>query len=174
MNSKTYLKYLFKTAATRSEVKKQTPSEAQIQAGNYPKLHLTWQGLDISIENPRGSTRSGVDPDGNEWSHTMSSDYGYIRRTQARDGDHVDCFLSPSYRSATVVHIIDQVDPKSKKFDEHKCMIGWGTQDEARKAYLENYDRGWSGLGAITTVGVQEFKTWVRSPSALRPYSRTL
>lgn len=79
-----------------------------------------------------------------------------------KKGDHVDVFLSPTFRAATVVHIIDQTDPKTGKFDEHKCMIGWDTQEEAKKAYLSNYEPGWKGFGDITTMSMPAFVKWVK------------
>jgi len=66
------------------------PTEAQKEAGNYRKGHLTLQGLDIALENPKGSTRSGTDQDGKTWQSNMAHDYGYIKRTLGADGDHVD------------------------------------------------------------------------------------
>ncbi len=41
-----------------------TPTPAQQAAGNYKKAHIKVQGLDIAIENPTGTERTGVDPDG--------------------------------------------------------------------------------------------------------------
>lgn len=54
------------------------PTDAEKEAGNYEKGHVIIQGLDISIENPKGSFRSGVDKDGKPWSVKMPSHYGYI------------------------------------------------------------------------------------------------
>jgi hypothetical protein len=155
----------------RDIVKKQSPSEAQKSYGNYKKLHILWNGLRISVENPRGSRRSGKDKNGSEWSRTLTHDYGYVRGSEGKDGDHVDVFLSPKYRSAKNVHIIDQLDPETGKFDEHKVMIGFDTQDSARRAYMENYQRGWKGCGDITTMSVPAFKIWVFSPKSKSPVS---
>jgi len=49
------------------------------------------QGMDISIENKKGSTRSGTDKDGHEWKCFMHNSYGYIRGTVGVDKDHLDC-----------------------------------------------------------------------------------
>jgi hypothetical protein len=65
------------------------PTEAQKEAGNYRKGHTRISGLDISIENPAGSVRSGQDRSGKPWSVEMGAHYGYIRGTEGRDGDHV-------------------------------------------------------------------------------------
>jgi hypothetical protein len=54
------------------------------------------QGMDISIENKKGSVRSGTDKNGKAWSQKMGWDYGYIRGTVGKDKDHVDCFLGPN------------------------------------------------------------------------------
>jgi len=161
--TKEYLASVFlKSAASeRQIVRKQTPSKAQKDAGNYKKLHIHAHGLRISIENPRGSIRSGVSKDGKKWSNTLTHDYGYVRESCANDSDCIDVFLSPRFRTAKVVHIIDQVDPKTGKFDEHKCMIGWDSQEEAKKAYLSNYEKGWQGLGDVVTLTMAGFKKWV-------------
>lgn len=55
------------------------PTQAQIEAGNYKKGHVNLHGLDISIENPAGSTRRGVDENGRGWETKLSHHYGYIK-----------------------------------------------------------------------------------------------
>ena len=139
-----------------------TPTDAQKEAGNYKKGHVTIDGYDISIENPKGSTRSGVDASGKRWESTMASDYGYIRRTEGVDGDHIDVFLSDNPTEGNVF-VVDQVDPETGEFDEHKVMYGFGSADEAREAYLANYEEGWKGLGNITEVTKDEFRKWIDS-----------
>jgi hypothetical protein len=75
------------------------PTEAQQDAGNYQKGHVSIQGLNISIENPKGSTRSGTDGSGKSWSVDMAHHYGYIKaRARARDKDHVDVFVGAEPR----------------------------------------------------------------------------
>ena len=139
------------------------PTVAQKEAGNYKKGHVTIDGFDISIENPRGSIRSGVDENGNEWSVTMHDTYGYIRNTESVDGDHIDIFLSDHIGNWNgSVFVVDQVKPDGS-FDEHKVMYGFDTEDEAREAYLANYSEGWQGLGNITEVSKRGFKKWIES-----------
>ena len=132
------------------------PTEAQKEAGNYRKGHVTIDGMDITIENPKGSVRSGVDSKGNKWSVTMNNDYGYIRMTEGVDGDHIDVFLSDT-PSEGKVFVVDQVNPDTGEFDEHKVMYGFNSEQEAREAYLANYSEGWKGLGDITEVTKEEF-----------------
>lgn len=138
------------------------PTEAQKEAGNYKKGHIKVDGLDISIENPKGSIRRGTDAQGREWQTEMKHSYGYIRRTESVDGDHIDIFLSDTPKRGKVF-VVDQVNPETGEFDEHKVMYGFASEDEARAAYLANYEDGWKGLGAITPVTKAEFKKWIDS-----------
>lgn len=137
------------------------PTEAQKEAGNYRKGHVTIDGLDISIEQPRGSVRSGKDKDGKEWSVVMNNTYGYIRGTEGVDGDHIDIFLSDNPAEGDVF-VVDQVN-EDGTFDEHKVMYGFPDIESAREAYLANYSEGWQGLGAITPVSKENFKKWIDS-----------
>jgi hypothetical protein len=137
------------------------PTEAQKEAGNYKKGHVKIDGYDVTIENPKGSERSGTDASGKKWSVTMNNTYGYIRGTEGVDGDHIDVFLSDD-PSQGDVFVVDQVN-EDGSFDEHKVMYGFPDIESARKAYLSNYEEGWQGLGAITPVSKEEFKKWINS-----------
>ena len=137
------------------------PSEAQKEAGNYKKGHIKINGFDITIEQPSGSVRSGKDANGKEWSVTMNNTYGYIRGTESVDGDHIDVFLGPDMNS-DIVYVVDQVNTDGS-FDEHKVMMGFSSLEDARSAYLSNYEEGWQGLGNITGVALDEFKKWIDS-----------
>lgn len=137
------------------------PSEAQKEAGNYKKGHVKINGFDVSIEQPAGSVRSGKDASGKEWSQVMNNTYGYIRGTKGVDGDHIDVFLGPDMNS-DMVYVVDQVNTDGS-FDEHKVMMGFSSLEEARSAYLSNYEDGWQGLGNITGVALDEFKKWIDS-----------
>lgn len=137
------------------------PSEAQKEAGNYKKGHIKIDGFDITIEQPAGSVRSGKDADGKEWSVVMNNTYGYIRGTKGVDGDHIDVFLGPNTDSE-MVYVVDQVNPDGS-FDEHKVMMGFNSLEDAKNAYLSNYEEGWQGLGDITGIPLTGFKEWVDS-----------
>ncbi len=135
------------------------PTEAQKEAGNYKKGHTIIQGLNISIEQPKGSTRSGKDPNGKKWSVKMNNHYGYIRGTQGKDKDHIDVFIGDSPTSKKV-YVVDQMGSDGL-FDEHKVMIGFDSLEEAKAAYLSNYEEGWQGLGEITETSMDGFKEWI-------------
>jgi hypothetical protein len=139
------------------------PTEAQKKSGVYKKGHLPPKfvgGLRIAIENPAGSERSGKSPDGTEWKNTMANHYGYIKGTVGKDKDHVDVFIGGNPGSKKVF-VVDQVN-KDGSFDEHKALVGFNTEAEARKAYLANYTPGWTGLGAISEMPMAAFKSWVK------------
>lgn len=138
-----------------------TPTEAQKKAGNYKKGHVRIDGYDITIEQPKGSTRSGTDENGKTWETKMNNTYGYIRGTQSVDGDHIDVFLSDNPTKGNV-YVVDQIDQKTGEFDEHKVMYGFNSMEEAKNAYLSNYSKGWK-IGNITEVNKEEFKKWVES-----------
>ena len=147
-----------------------TPTEAQKKAGNYKKGHVRIDGYDITIEQPKGSTRSGTDENGKTWETKMNNTYGYIRGTQSVDGDHIDVFLSYNPTEGNV-YVVDQIDQKTGEFDEHKVMYGFNSMEEAKNAYLSNYSKGWK-IGNITEVNKEEFKKWVESSQRkTKPFS---
>nr|DAE73953.1 MAG TPA: Type I restriction enzyme [Caudoviricetes sp.] len=151
-----------KRTRKKEEAKVDTnPTEAQKEAGNYRKGHIKVDGMDITIEQPKGSVRRGKDINGKEWETEMHNTYGYIRGTESVDGDHIDIFLSDTPETGNVF-VIDQVN-KDGSFDEHKVMYGFSDMESAKKAYLSNYEDGWQGLGNITEVSKEEFKKWIDS-----------
>lgn len=134
------------------------PSQAQKDAGNYKLGHAIVGGLDVSIENPAGTSRRP------EWPPLKHS-YGYVKRSEGADGDHVDVFLGPKAADPTnPVFIVDQVN-KDGSFDEHKVMVGFADKGAARRGYLANYEKGWQGLGDITPMPFEQFKGWVKDPT---------
>ncbi|MEI7752773.1 MAG: hypothetical protein WCJ71_11890, partial [Candidatus Omnitrophota bacterium] len=139
------------------------PTLAQKEAGNYQKAHITIQGLEIAVENPAGSERSGVGRDGKKWTSRLHHHYGYIKGTKGRDKDHLDVFLGPDPETADKVFIVNQTNTDSGAFDEHKILIGFSSEEEARTAYLSNYEEGWQGLGSICPLFMDEFKDWLKN-----------
>lgn len=150
------------------------PSDAQKESGNYKKGHIKFGGYDYTIENPKGSTRSGKDADGKEWKVTMHDTYGYIRGKFGKDGDHLDMFINDKADLDNWngdVFVVDQVNSDGS-FDEHKVMYGYDSMDDAKKAYLANYSKGWNGLGNITGASKAEFDKWLdTSNRKLKPFA---
>lgn len=142
------------------------PTEAQKKAGNYKKGHLKFGGYDFTVETPKGVTRSGKDESGKPWSVTMHDTYGYVLGKIGVDGDHIDMFINDAADLDTFdgnVFVIDQVNPQTGEFDEHKVMYGYPSEEDAKNAYLQNYSPGWKGLGEVTSVPKATFDKWLQS-----------
>lgn len=140
------------------------PSPAQIKAGNYKKKHIRFQGLEISIENPRGSVRSGTDRNGHAWRTRMRWDYGYIRGSKGVDKDHVDCYVGPN-ADAAIAYVVHQRKAGDwDHFDEDKVMLGFDSEAAAKAAYLAHYDDS-RFLGPVTAMPMDEFKRKVLATS---------
>lgn len=152
-----------KSAISETETE---PTEAQKKAGNYKKGHLSFGGYDYTVETPKGVTRSGKDEQGKPWSVTMHDTYGYILGKIGVDGDHIDMFINDAADLDTFdgnVYVVDQVNPETGEFDEHKVMYGYPSEEAATEAYLANYSKGWKGLGKVTSVPKATFDKWLES-----------
>lgn len=143
-----------------------SPTEAQKKAGNYKMGHVKVGAFDVTIENPKGSERSGTDANGKKWSVKMNNTYGYIRGTEGVDGDHIDVFLAEDMDKwdGKYVFVVDQYNPDGT-FDEHKVMLGFNSMEEARSAYLSNYEKGWENGRRIVVAKIKtdDFQKWVDS-----------
>lgn len=139
------------------------PTQGQKEAGNYKKGKVKLHGLNISIENPKGSERKGVDESGKEWTSTMDHHYGDIKGTVGADGDSIDTFIGDKPTSEKVF-VVDQINPNTGEFDEHKVMLGFDSKEEAEAGYLSNYDKDWKGAGNITETTTDELKSWMKKP----------
>ena len=142
------------------------PTEAQKEAGNYKKGHVRVGTFDISIEQPKGSVRSGVDANGKKWETTMQNTYGYIRGTEGVDGDHIDVFLSDDIDgwNGRKAFVVDQYN-EDGSFDEHKVMLGFNEAADAETAYFANYDKNWAKKHktVVTAVNLEDFEKWIGS-----------
>ena len=142
------------------------PTEAQKEAGNYKKGHVQIGTFNVTIEQPKGSVRSGVDANGKKWETTMHNTYGYIRGTEGVDGDHIDVFLSNDIDgwNGNKIFVVDQYN-EDGTFDEHKVMLGFNDIEEAESAYLDNYEKGWEKKHKIVVspIHTEEFEKWINS-----------
>lgn len=148
------------------------PSEAQKEAGNYRKAHVRIHGLDIAIENARGANREGIH-NGKSWRVCMPAHYGYIKRTEGADGDHVDAYIGP-HTKCPRVFIINQKDAKTGKFDEHKAFLGFATKQQVINTYRKAFSDGKSDerMGYIAEMSVEQFKDWLASGDTVKPIKR--
>lgn len=139
------------------------PTEEEKESDDYDKGEFDLHGLTFALENPKGSTRSGTDKDGNEWSVTMPAHYGEILGTMGKDKDHLDAYIGDNPESQKV-WVVNQ-HKKEGGFDEHKVFIGF--DDE--QSVINAYDAAFSdGLGpklrnSVAQTTVDEFKDWLES-----------
>lgn len=145
------------------------PTPAQMQAGNYKKGRVSINGIPMVIETPKGTSRSGVDDDGETWSVKMRHDYDYIEGTKGEDGDQLDVLLGPDH-DATHVFVIDQVNPITRSFDEQKVLASFRDLTNAMRGYNSMFSDGSGDARAenVTIMTVPEFKQWMDTPVADR------
>lgn len=146
------------------------PTDAQKIAGNYRKEHISFQGLPISIENKKGSVRSGVDRNGKRWSCVLPADYGYVKRTEGADGDQVDVYIGPDPNSSLVV-IVNQIDKDTRRFDEHKVILGANSEREALDIYTGAFSdaKGRDRIGSVQVLSMDAFKDWLKRGDTTKP-----
>jgi hypothetical protein len=149
-----------RTIREAAEYTESDPTDAQIKAGNYKKGRFSWNGMQIVIENPRGSVRRGVASNGEIWKRDMTAHYGYISGTKGTDGDQVDVFMGRNPESE-VVFVICQTNADGS-FDEHKAILGTTNERKARDLYLSHYPKGWK-CGKVVAMTVAQFKEWLNS-----------
>lgn len=144
-----------------------TPTEKQKLTGIYKKGNIDLKGLHIKIENPKGSIRWGRDSNGQKWLQRMNHHYGYITGTEGNDLDAVDCFIGPA-PNKSLAFVVNQ--GKDGMFDEHKIMLGFESIEDAEKAYMSNYQKGWDGLMSIIQTNTKKLRDWLKNGNKTEPY----
>lgn len=148
-----------------------TPTDQQRKTGNYSKGRFWVRGLEIAIENPRGSKRKP------EW-QPLACHYGYIVRhsdggsvaaPDGKDGDKVDVYLGPDLDSE-IVYVIDQVTAGGR-FDEHKCVLFCRNESQAKELYLANYPSSWH-CGEIHALTWDQFRDWLENGDTTAPMAK--
>lgn len=133
--------------------------------------HRAFQGLRLAIENRTGSVRSGVDKDGKPWRTVMKNPYGYIKGTKGADGEEVDAYLGPK-KDAPQAFVVHQRKADGKSYDEDKVMLGFASQEDARKAFLAHYNSP-KFLGPISEVTMGRLKALLKSDKPLKKIAMT-
>lgn len=152
------------------------PSAIQRKLGNYTKGHFAYRGMNITIENAKGSKRGEKDRFGQERYVKMPAAYGYVRGVIGADGMQMDVYFGKHPESKTV-WVIDQdkfnEEGEDKGFDEHKVMMAYASPEKAIKNYLEShYDGlGHERLSAMTELSYDELKHWFKHGDLKKPIS---
>lgn len=142
-------------AETRAWVAKRDAAIAKRIAKVAFKLEgeTDFQGLDVAIENAKGSVRKGTNADGTKWETKFRTPYGYIRGTKGADGEEVDCYVGPASDASTAYVVHQKNDDGS--YDEDTVMLGYDSKAEAKADILRHYDDP-KYLGSITPVAMEE------------------
>ena len=122
--------------------------------GTFVKGHQR-EGIPISIERAKGTTRSGRNRLGESWSRKTTHHYGFIPGTKGADGEEVDVYVGPG--KSKKVFVVHQLDPAGKSYDEDKVMLGFESQRRAEAAFKEN-SRSDDALGSTTPMTLDDFK----------------
>ncbi len=145
-----------------------TNDNTQVMKDDRPIDFVDFHGINIGIENPKGSVRTGVDPDGNEWSIDMNFDYGFIKNANAIDGDSLDAYIGDD-KDSEKVFVVNQQDPVTGEFDEYKVMFGFDTRQKAVAGYLSQYDSPLF-FGGITEETLDTFRVDIGVAKAGKKY----
>lgn len=127
------------------------------------KKHTSYDGLDLSIEIPKGSYRSGTNHQGVEWSQKMGCHYGYIKLTGAPDGDHLDCYLRAKPTKNAPIWVVHQLTPDGSAYDEDKVMLGFDSRSEATRAWREHAFRPTKMMGTVSEWNPEHFRAVVHA-----------
>ena len=125
------------------------------------KGHIDFQGLDIRVQNPTGTLRSGISPSGQPWETSMDADYGYIHGTNGMDDEDIDVFVGPDKDAQSAYIITIMKPPGFKNVDEQKVMLGFNTGAEAKQMFMRHYDSP-RFFGNIVAMSMSEFKKKVK------------
>jgi predicted RNA methylase len=157
------------TAAAQAD---QQGTPAQHEANNVQRGHARWNGLDITIEAPAGGVRRGTAPDGTPFETTHPHAYGYVRGVpSAADGQAPDITIGPNPQAPNA-YVIDEIDPKTRKYRQSKSFAGFDSAQAARAAYLGISSKDESHIGGMTAVPRDEFVEMARAGDLARPLAR--
>ncbi len=110
------------------------------------------QGIKVQIDRPSGFVQKGTDQEGNEWSRTYSTDYGFIPKTNGGDGGSLDAFVGPSTKSDRVFWVTQLKADGS--FDEYKLFMGFDSPREALDVFKAHIPLRFFGTMSEVSVGM--------------------
>jgi len=118
--------------------------EAGLKTAKLPQHHsVSWHGMPVIIEWPKGTLREGKDDSGRPWRRQMQADYGYIDDTSAKgDSEPLDIYISDEDPKSGKVFVVEQLK-EDGSFDEYKLVAGVPGLERAQELYLAHYPKGW-------------------------------
>lgn len=112
----------------------------KLAAKYHKERRITWRGVPITIENPKGSLRHWEDDKGNPRTSEMQYNYGEVPGTVGMDDDPLDVVLGANLDAPTVYVITISFRPTYDRPDETKSFIGFTSENDALCATLLMYD----------------------------------
>jgi len=166
----------FSVAEAQTDV---APTDAQKEAGNYKKGRFTWNGVEIAMENPAGTVRSGVNEQGVAWQQKMNSGYGYFTSKPGADTvdgkptEGVDVYVGPDI-TMPMAYVINQAKDSSQEavgenFDEHKVMVGYPSLQAATDAYKLDFQPARDYQIDAVAMRPDQLKAWLDKPKHDKP-----
>jgi hypothetical protein len=100
----------------------------------------------------------------------MPADYGYIKRTEGADGEHVDVYVGSDHASP-IAFIVNQHDHRSGRFDEHKIILGARSERAARDLYCAGFSdgKGPARLRSLEPISIDGLKRWLKTGKTAKP-----
>jgi mannose-6-phosphate isomerase-like protein (cupin superfamily) len=121
------------------------------------KKKVEIQGVPVWLEWLKGETRLYKKGKVVKYERLMKADYGYIPETKDSDGEDIDVYLGPD-RSAATSYVIRQMKKSDGTFDEHKVMLGYASEKDARDSYDYHMGGTKEFFGGIKPVPVSALK----------------
>jgi hypothetical protein len=112
------------------------------------------QGIPVYIDRPKGFVQTGKDENGNEWSRTYLTDYGFLPRTKGGDGQELDVFIGSDDTSERVFWVTQ--NKADGTFDEYKIFVGFATPRDARDCYVAHIPQQF--YGGMSEIAIGQLK----------------
>lgn len=120
---------------------------------------LHFDGLDLVIEWPAGSVRTGKSKKtGKGWEMPMHAHYGRIKGTMSPDGEDLDFFMNPDPEPGSDVYVVHCMRPGGSTYDEDKIMLGYATKRSAVSAWKQHYAWDPSMFGGCSEFDPEHFR----------------
>jgi len=88
-----------------------------------------------------------------------------MKRSEGADGEEVDAYVGPK-KDAEHAYVVHQHKDNGKGYDEDKVMLGFASEEGARKAYLAHYNDK-KFLGPISKVTMERLKELAETKKSL-------
>jgi N12 class adenine-specific DNA methylase len=154
----------------------ENPSTAQVEGNSATLAHIRFDdmpGVEASIETKKGGERYDRKNAIPDWRvKDFPADYGRFKGTRGADGDEVDGYFGTGPKN----FVIDQMNPETGRFDEHKVMKGFDSEQAALDVYRRAFSDGSANerIGAVSPVSSPDLAAWLKSGKTTKPFDPKL